>query len=157
VIVGVHPGQSMVVLAEAAQLAVELGRPLVCAYVTDDSYLTEWDRPGDVREESLHPADADADDESVAAGLAVAIEDTLASLPQTPESWTLRILNGDPAKALGRLAEEADGRLIVVGTHRRGFAHTVENWLAGSVGARLAHDQSRAVVVVPVPAKDSSR
>jgi nucleotide-binding universal stress UspA family protein len=125
--------------------------------VTDDSYLAEWDHPADVREESLHPADVGSDDQQVADRLSAAIGDTLESLPSAPKNWSLRVLQGDPAKALGRLAEEEDARLIVVGTHRPGFAHTVENWLAGSVGARLAHDQTRAVVVVPAPARITKR
>ncbi|ANF30662.1 hypothetical protein A0130_02330 [Leifsonia xyli] len=154
VIVGVHRGQSRAVLIEAARLAVELSRPLLCAYVSEDSYLTEWDKPGEVAEESLHPTEVGAGEGEAALALTSAIESALADTGIAPIAWSVRLLAGDPAKALGRLAAETDARLVVVGTHRPGFSNTLENWLAGSVGARLTHDQRRPVVVVPVTAKD---
>ena len=61
VVVGVYPGQSAAVVAEAALLAAELDRPLLCGYVTLDSYLTEWEK-ADKRQASLHPGDLDAED-----------------------------------------------------------------------------------------------
>ena len=154
VIVGVHRGQSRAVLIEAARLAAELGRPLLCANVSEDSYLTEWDKPGEVAEESLHPTEVGAGEGEAALALTSAIESALADTGIEPSAWSVRLLAGDPAKALGRLAAETDARLVVVGTHRRGFSNTLENWLAGSVGARLTHDQRTPVVVVPVTAKD---
>ncbi|MEV8215425.1 universal stress protein [Leifsonia sp. NPDC077715] len=154
VIVGVHRGQSRAVLTEAARLAAELGRPLLCAYVSEDSYLTEWDKPGEVAEESLHPTEVGAGEGEAVLALTSAIETALADVDPAPSGWSVRLLAGDPAKALGRLAAETEARLIVVGTHRRGFSNTLENWLAGSVGARLTHDQRTPVVVVPVTAKD---
>src|SRR6185437_11566530 len=99
VIVGVHPEQAAAVVREAARLASALGRDLVCAYVTEDSYLTEWDR-AEVRDAaSLHPGDVEADDERVALELAAAIGAALdagddPAAGATP-SWTLRILAGD--------------------------------------------------------------
>lgn len=156
VIVGVHRGQARAVLQEAARLAVELRRPLLCAYVTEDSYLAEWDDPDQVTDESLHPSTVNAGEGEAALALEAAIEAELTALAEQPESWMLRLLAGDAAKALGRLAAETDARLIVVGTHRRGFANTLENWLAGSVGARLTHDQHRPVVVVPVTSKEEA-
>ena len=156
VIVGVYRGQSRAVLTEAARLATELGRPLLCAYVSEDSYLTEWDKPGEVAEESLHPTEVGAGEGEAVLALTSAIESVLADAgaDTAPRAWSVRLLAGDPAKALGRLAAETGARLIVVGTHRRGFSNTLENWLAGSVGARLTHDQRTPVVVVPVTAKD---
>ena len=154
VIVGVHRGQSRAVLVEAARLASELGRPLLCAYVSEDSYLTEWDKPGDVAQESLHPSEVGAGEGEAVLALTTAIEAALSDAGSAPSGWSVRLLAGDAAKALGRLAAETQARLIVVGTHRRGFSNTLENWLAGSVGARLTHDQRTPVVVVPVTAKD---
>ncbi|MGH1523148.1 universal stress protein [Leifsonia sp. L25] len=156
VIVGVHPRQAAAVTREAARLAVALDRDLVCAYVTEDSYLTEWDR-AEVRDEaSLHPGDVAADDERVALELAAAIGAVLDGDERagavTPD-WRLRILAGDAAKALGRLAGELDARLIVVGTRGRGVEHALEEWLGGSVAAHLAHEGSRAVLIVPVHAE----
>lgn len=151
VIVGVHPDQSVAVVQEAARMADALDRPLVCAYVTEDSYLTEWDR-AEVRDQaSLHPVDVASEEENLALELAAAIGAALASLNDdgVHPPWTLRILAGDPAKALGRLAEELDARLLVVGTRGRGVERALEEWLGGSVAAHLTHDQVRPVVVVP--------
>ncbi len=151
VIVGVHPDQSVTVVREAARLADAFDRPLVCAYVAEDSYLTEWDR-ADVREDaSLHPVDVASEDENVALELAAAIGAALASPGDegAHPPWTLRILAGDPAKALGRIAAELDARLLVVGTRGRGVERALEEWLGGSVAAHLTHDQVRPVVVVP--------
>lgn len=154
VVVGVHRGQSRRVLEEAARLAVELGRPLLCGYVSEDSYLTEWDKPDEVAEESLHPTEVGAGEGEAALALTDAIAAVLEETGQAPPEWSVRLLAGDAAKALGRVAAELDARLIVVGTHRRGFSNALENWLAGSVGARLTHDQECPVVVVPVTTKD---
>lgn len=149
VIAGVHPAQDAEVVAEAARLADALGRPLVCAYVTEDSYLVEWDRPEAREDASLHPDDVGPDDERVGLDLAARVTAVLGE--ETPvDGWTLRLLGGDPAKALARLADEVDARLLVVGTHQRGFAHALEERLGGSVALKLARDQRRAVVVVPV-------
>lgn len=157
VIVGVHRGQSLTVLQEAARLAAELDRPLLCAYISEDSYLTEWDKPDEVAEESLHPTEVGSGEGQAALALSAAIEAALSGPERdddmTSPSWSLRLLAGDAAKALGRLAAESDARLIVVGTHRRGFANAMENWLAGSVGAHLTRDQPVPVVIVPVPTK----
>ncbi|MEY9953649.1 universal stress protein [Leifsonia sp. EB34] len=151
VIVGVHPRQAAAVTREAARLAVALGRDLVCAYVTEDSYLTEWDRAELRDAASLHPGDVAADDERVALELAAAIGAALDDRPGAPQpNWRLRILAGDPAKALGRLAGELDARLVVVGTRGRGVERALEEWLGGAVAAHLAHEGSRPVLVVPV-------
>lgn len=64
--------------------------------------------------------------------------------------WVLRILAGDPSRALARVAEEVDAPLIVVGTHQAGFGHAVEEWLSGSVAVQLTRAQHRSVVVVPI-------
>lgn len=151
VVVGVHPDQSAAVVQEAGRLAVALGRPLVCAYVTEDSYLTEWDR-ADVREDaSLHPAGVASEDERVALELAASIGAALSAAHRdgVEPPWTLRILAGDPAKALGRIAVELHARLLVVGTRGRGVERALEEWLGGSVAAHLAHDQACPGVVVP--------
>jgi nucleotide-binding universal stress UspA family protein len=65
-------------------------------------------------------------------------------------------LVGDPALAIKHLAEQAQARLIVVGTRRRGFGESVREFFTGSVAARLAHRQSRPILVVPLedPAAD---
>lgn len=148
VVVGVLSGQHRDVVRGAAALAAELGRDLLCATVAADSYLEEWD-PADGRDQgSLHPAGMGSDDQAIALGLAGSIGD---ALDEDAPAWTLRVLAGDPRHALARLAAEVDARLIVVGAHPRGFGHAVEGVLSGSVATRLAHDQERPVVVIPVP------
>lgn len=153
VVVGVLPGQPAAVTREAARLAVALDRALICAYVMEDSYLTEWDRSDLRGAASLHPADVAPDDERIALDLAAAIGAVLDHPGGTgsgaPE-WSLRILAGDAAKALARVAAETDARLLVVGTRRTGIEHAIEEWLGGSVAAHLAHEQHRPVVVVPL-------
>ncbi|MCY1379677.1 Universal stress protein family protein [compost metagenome] len=63
--------------------------------------------------------------------------------------WTLRILSGDPARALGRVAAEANASMIIVGTPERGLGHRLSAALNGSVAAWLTHHQDRPVLVVP--------
>ena len=156
VVVGVHPAQSVAVVQEAARLANELGRPLLCGYVTEDSYLTEWDRD-EVRDEaSLHPGDLASDDDAVAFELADALTEALED-QAVEQGWSLRVLAGDPSRALSRLADEVQARLIVVGTHQHGISHAVEEWLAGSVATRLGHDQARTIVLVPVTRDTAAR
>ena len=77
-------------------------------------------------------------------------------LSGTGVDWTVVQLVGDPALALRHLADRAEVRLIVVGTRRRGFGESVREFLTGSVAARLAHRQSRPILVVPLeePARD---
>lgn len=166
VIVGVYPGQPAAVVQEAAALAAMLGRPMICGYVTPDSYLTEWERADLRREASLHPEEVRPDDERLAIDLAAAITSSLTAsragsapseVSASPASggaltggWVLRILAGDPAKALARVADEVDAALIVVGTHQAGFGHAVEEWLSGSVAVQLTRLQRRSVLVVPI-------
>ncbi|WP_348787699.1 universal stress protein [Leifsonia sp. NPDC080035] len=155
VIAAVHPGQSTAVVAEGARLAAALGRPLLCAHVAEDSYLTEWDRP-EVREEaSLHPPTAaESDAQTARAELEASIA---AVIDGADAAWSLRVLGGDPAKALARVAEELDARLLVVGTRQKGFGAALEEFLTGSVAAKLAHEQDRPVVVVPVSNAQTER
>ncbi|MEO7016206.1 MAG: universal stress protein [Leifsonia sp.] len=149
VVVGVYPGQSAAVVLEAAALAAELDRALVCGFVTLDSYLTEWEK-GDRRRESLHPEPVDGADERVALELAGAITSALEGSAPLEQGWSLRILAGDPSQALARLADEVDARAVVVGTHGAGFGHALESWLSGSVATHLSRALRRPVVVVPV-------
>ncbi|MFJ8893711.1 universal stress protein [Leifsonia sp. NPDC102414] len=165
VVVGVYPGQPVAVVQEAAALAALLDRPMVCAYVTPDSYLTEWERADLRREASLHPEAVAPEDERLAVDLAAAITAALADASSGASSvsdavaggaralrggWVLRMLAGDPAKALARLADEQDAAIVVVGTHQAGFGHAVEEWLSGSVAVQLTRAQLRSVLVVPI-------
>jgi nucleotide-binding universal stress UspA family protein len=150
-LVGVMPRQHPEVLLTAATLAARLGQPLVCAYVDEASYLVEWDPARSAHRLSLHP---DADDEDIRTLTAGLQEDITAAVGSVPAGtgaveWTLRMLAGDPARALARLAAETNAPMIVVGTSERGFSHRLSEALNGSVGAWLSHHQSRPVLVVP--------
>ena len=150
-LVGIMPKQHPEVLETATALAARLGTPLVCAYVDEASYLVEWDPARSAHRLSLHPDADDEDIRSVTSELTRAIESAVAKVPPAsgPTAWTLRTLAGDPARALARLAAEANAPMIVVGTSERGFSHRLSEALNGSVGAWLSHHQSRPVLVVP--------
>ena len=66
--------------------------------------------------------------------------------------WSLRTLAGDPARAIGRLAADANARMIVVGTPERGIGHRISAALNGSVAAWLSHHQERPILIVPAAA-----
>lgn len=150
-LVGIMPKQHPEVLQTAATLAARLGTPLVCAFVDEASYLVEWDPARSAHRLSLHP---DADDEDIRTLTAELKSDIQSAVDQVPPGsgtvdWTLRTLAGDPARALGRLAAEANVPMIIVGTSERGFSHRLSEALNGSVGAWLTHHQSKPVLVVP--------
>ncbi|MBN9176729.1 MAG: universal stress protein [Microbacterium sp.] len=152
VIVGVIPDQSARVLKEAARYAKLFGAPLIVAHVDITRFVTYEDPDGYV-----HSAPIDLDAATGQAQLAAVTDAATAILggPGAPD-WSVRQLVGDPALALKHLAEQAQARLIVVGTRRRGFGESVREFFTGSVAARLAHRQSRPILVVPLedPAGD---
>ncbi|GAA1444167.1 universal stress protein [Leifsonia poae] len=147
---GVYPGQSVAVVLEAATLAKELHRPLLCAYVAIDTYLADWESGDRRNAESLYPGDLGPADDRIALDLAASIAQTLNRMEPLEHGWSLRVLAGDPGHVLKIAADEVAARLIVVGTHGSGAAHVVEAWLSGSVAAHLSRATTRPVVVVPV-------
>lgn len=154
VIVGVIPDQPPRVLKEAARYARLFGAPLVVAHVDVTRFVTYEDPDGYV-----HSAPIDVDIATGDAQLRV-VREAAASLLGEPGPdgvpWSVRQLVGDPALAIKHLAEQSQARLIVVGTRRRGFGESVREFFTGSVAARLAHRQSRPILVVPLeePAAD---
>jgi nucleotide-binding universal stress UspA family protein len=149
-VVAVLPGQHPEVVQTAASLAARLAAPMICAYVDEASYLVEWDPERSAHRLSLHP---DTDDDEIRAttqGLRSAIESGCAGLDL---DWTLRILAGDPARAIGRLAAEANAQMIVVGTPEPGLGHRLSAALNGSVAAWLSHHQERPILIVPAVEK----
>jgi nucleotide-binding universal stress UspA family protein len=145
-VVGVLPGQHPEVLQSATALAEKMGVPLLCAYVDEASYLVEWDPARSAHRLSLHPDTDDADVRAVSEELRGTVA---AACAGKPVEWTLRILSGDPARALGRVAAEANAHMIIVGTPERGLGHRLAAALNGSVAAWLTHHQNRPVLVVP--------
>lgn len=152
VVVGAIPDQPARVLKEAARYAKLFGAPLIVAHVDVTRFVTYEDPDGYV-----HTAPIDIDVTSGEAQLRL-VEDAAASVLDGVEGleWSVRQLVGDPALALKHLAEEVQARLIVVGTRRRGLGESIREFFTGSVAARLAHRQSRPVLVVPLeePAGD---
>jgi nucleotide-binding universal stress UspA family protein len=147
--VGVEPKQPPKVAWEAAALAARLGVDLVFGYAQVNSYLIELDPPDKRDAESLTPVEVDEE----MSDLAVRIADSIGrALEGVEASWSLRILSGDPAKALARLAEDISAEFIVVGTRRPGLGHHLEDVVSGSIAAHLSHIQPRPVLVIPLVA-----
>ncbi|MDF9749822.1 universal stress protein [Arthrobacter sp. ES3-54] len=153
-VVGVIPGQHPEVLQMAASLAKSLAAPMICAYVDEASYLVEWDPARSAHRLSLHPDADDARTRETTQELRSGIEARCASLGI---DWTLRTLAGDPARAIGRLAADANACMIVVGTPERGIGHRISAALNGSVAAWLSHHQDRPILIVPAPAPEGRK
>jgi nucleotide-binding universal stress UspA family protein len=151
VIVGAIPDQPPRVTREAARYAKLFGAPLIVAHVDVTRFVTYEDPDGYV-----HSAPIDLELSAGQAQLELVTEAATAALAGVDVEWTVRQLVGDPAMAIKQLAEASDARLIVVGTRRRGFGETLREFFTGSVAARLAHRQSRPILVVPSeePARD---
>lgn len=147
IVVGVVPGQSAAVVKTAATFAHHFGANLVCAFVDASRYAVERYADGTLLTMPLDPDLSDERQEffdpELEKAIAVALEHH--GIP-----WSTRVLAGGPAVELGRLAEELDARMIVVGTRRPGFRGTIQEFFGGSVAAQLAHRQHRPVVVVPL-------
>ncbi|MBF4562712.1 universal stress protein [Microbacterium sp. VKM Ac-2870] len=145
VIVGAIPGQPPRVFKEAARYAKLFGAPLIVAHVDVTRFVTYEDPDGYV-----HSAPIDVD---IAVGemqLRAVQHDAESALEGAGVEWTVTQLVGDPALAIKHLAERAQARLIVVGTRRRGLGESIREFFTGSVAARLAHRQSRPILVVPL-------
>lgn len=151
VIVGAIPDQPNRVLKEAARYAKLFGAPLLVAHVDVTRFVTYEDPDGYV-----HSAPIDIDLTGGESQLAAVTAAAAAVLEGSGVEWSVQQLVGDPALAIKHLAERADARLIVVGTRRRGLGESIREFFTGSVAARLAHRQSRPILVVPLeqPARD---
>jgi nucleotide-binding universal stress UspA family protein len=146
VLMGVVPGQPLAVAHRAAELAFSLNVKLICAYVDVTTYLAE-EPDGRVEARPIDPDGIDDDIEGISAGIRERLQDALNG---TGVRWSFVTLSGDPARALGRLAETADASIIVVGTRERGLGARFEELLVGSVAVHLTHRQHRPVLVVPL-------
>jgi len=149
-IVGVTPQQHPEVIAEAAALSQQLGRPVIFAFVEPNSYLTEWNLKEDIRDQSLHPRDVDEDMSAAAQEVFSAIE---SHMDGGASSWSLRILAGEVWKALTRLASEADASMIIVGTREPTIGAHISQVLNGATASHLTEHQHRPVLVVPAKSK----
>ncbi|SEB73354.1 Universal stress protein family protein [Paramicrobacterium humi] len=144
IVVGIAPTRIDEIVEVAASLAQDLGASLVIGHVMINTSLVEYS-PASTRDGlSLAPA-VDEEMEELSLHIGERVESVVAG--RAP--WNLRMLGGDPAKALGRLSAELNARLIIVGGVRRGMMHEVEDVISGSITAALTRLQDRPVVVVP--------
>lgn len=145
VVVGVVPDLPARVVKEAARYARLFGAPLIVAHVDVTRFITYEDPDGYV-----HSAPVDLEIASGEAQLALVQDAAASALTGIDVDWTVTQLVGDPAMAIAHLADRAHARLIVVGTRRRGLGESIREFFTGSVAARLAHRQTRPVLVVPL-------
>lgn len=147
VVVGVVYGQPAAVVATAAGFAERFDAELVCVFVDDTRYTIERLGDGTVLATSLDPDLADESVESIDPELSEAVA---AVLDGGEVTWSIRALAGGPAQELGRIADELDAAMIVVGTREAGIIGSLREFFNGSVAVQLAHRQHRPVVVVPL-------
>ncbi|WP_345152604.1 universal stress protein [Arthrobacter ginkgonis] len=147
--VGIIPNQHPEVVMEARALSDALNRPIIFAYVEPNSYLVEWDLKSDIEYLSLHPQEIDED---ISADVALILATLWRAMEGAALPWRFRVLAGDPAKALARLAREARASMIVVGTREPGVGPLLSEFLGGSTAAHLTEQQLLPVLVVPVVA-----
>ncbi|WP_308655500.1 universal stress protein [Zafaria cholistanensis] len=150
-VVGVIPNQHPEVVLEARALSQALGRPIIFAYVEPGSYLVEWNMEPDTEYLSLHPREMDGD---IGADVALILANLWKAMEDAELPWRLRVLAGDPARALARLARESRASMIIVGTREPGVGPMVSEFLGGSTAAHLAEQQTLPVLVVPVAATE---
>lgn len=147
VVVGLLPEQDPAVLSYAVGMAAAMRAELVGAHVDPGSYLIEWDPSGNVLGKSLERA-LDPDDE--AASAVRELGPLLAEAARARNvSSSIRVLGGDPAMALGRLAQAVQASIIVVGARRPGLLAGVNEALTGSVVRKLLATQTIPVLAIP--------
>jgi nucleotide-binding universal stress UspA family protein len=144
IVVGVASDFSEQLVLAAANLVAGLGLYLVCAFVDPASYLTEWEPGGSRTAASLDPA-ANEETDFPSGQLRQRLEAVLGS---PGADWSFRVLNGDVAPALERLAKSAGASLIIVGGRRPGIRAVMDRFLEGSVSAVLVRSQWRPVLIV---------
>lgn len=149
IVVGVKPGQDQRVWRRAGELAAVMSSGILCAYVDPASYLIEWtsgQSPGPL---SLDPhSNTEIAEET--AGLRAALA---RALEPFDVRWSLRIIAGDPAMALGRLAASCGASLLIVGSRRDRALARIEERISGSVALRLLSIQRRPVLAIPCRTK----
>ncbi|ROR80713.1 Nucleotide-binding universal stress protein, UspA family [Plantibacter flavus] len=147
IVVGVTPGQPDTVLVEAASFAQAFACRLVLAHVDASRFVVVENVDGTVTslpfDADLHDFDPEPADPALEATAHRLLDDT-------DVVWELTQLAGDPARALGRLADSVSARAIIVGTRERGLRKGILEFFNGSVAATLAHRQARPVIVVPL-------
>ncbi|SIO20088.1 universal stress protein [Agromyces cerinus] len=146
IVVGIEPGLPSRIIETAERTAGSMGCEVIFAYVELNSALVELEYTEPRTRDSLDPAI----DEEMSA-VASTIKGMLGSaLAESRVQWSFRVLAGDPASALSRLAADVHSRMLVVGTRRHGGLHRVEEFFTGSLAKALAMGQDRPVLLVPL-------
>jgi nucleotide-binding universal stress UspA family protein len=158
VVVGVYPGQADGVVLQAAVFAARFDAELVCAWVDPGRHP----RPdhADTTPSAAPPIDALTDASGTGSAAAApphsdGFSPYLAAhldriLGVHSITWSTKQLSGDPARALGQLAESLRAVMIVVGTRDGTVRGSLQEFFAGSIAMHLAHRQNRPVVVIPL-------
>ncbi|MGY4858513.1 universal stress protein [Cryobacterium sp. AP23] len=158
VVVGVYPGQADGVVLQAAVFAARFEAELVCAWVDPGRHPRE-DHADAAAPDGGPVIDPLSDAPLISAPaptppatqfspyLAAHLERILGGHDIT---WSTRQLSGDPARALGQLAESLRAAMIVVGTRDGTVRGSLQEFFAGSIAMNLAHRQNRPVVVIPL-------
>jgi nucleotide-binding universal stress UspA family protein len=94
----------------------------------------------DERWREILAADQESRSQAVLDALPAAIAAALGDI-----TWETRSVDGPPAKALCRVADEVDADAIVVGTHGAGLLQA----MLGSVARALVQESARPIVVIP--------
>ncbi len=147
ILVAVTPDVPDAVVDVAAEFAARLNVPLFAAWVDATRYTVEVLADGTVFSLPMDPDLPDLGDAGFPADLAERIAGRVAAFGI---EHTLRRLAGDPARALGELAESVGALMIVVGTRKATLGRTLHDLFGGSVAVQLAHRQHRPVMVVPL-------
>jgi nucleotide-binding universal stress UspA family protein len=129
----------------SAGLAVIMGVHLICAFVDPASYLTEWEPEGTRYGTSLDPV-RNVEAEFPARQMLAGLEEIL-GVPGG--AWSFRVLNGEVAHALGRLAQSTDAAALIVGGQRPGRVARMGRILEGSVSVSLTRLQAKPVLIIP--------
>ena len=147
IVVGVDTGQPDSVVQQAAVFAEHFGAELVCAWVDTGRYVIEEHPDGSVSSLSFDPDLVDLADEALPPRL---VAQLAAALAGSPVAWSTRALAGNPALAIGHLADTLGAAMIVVGTRESSVRAGLQAFFSGSIAVRLAHRQHRPVVMIPL-------
>ena len=124
-------------LAHAVAMAQVYRAKVTIVAVVPPPPLLAWQAPGGMR--GMHEAEQQELDKALRAA-ADGVPDDL--------SVTTRLLDGDPARELLRIAGDGDFDVIVMGSRGRGRMTAA---LLGSVSNRMMHDADVPVIVIHRP------
>ncbi|MGL3806184.1 universal stress protein [Paeniglutamicibacter sp. R2-26] len=153
VVLGVRPRQSPEAQDTALSLAAGLGLELVCGFVLSGAGLSEWNTAAGIDYSALHADEREELGDAEVEDLRIRLE---LALGGTGVRWSLRILIGDPARALGGLAADLGACVLVVGAHSRKPRGFHRGGLQHSTVGHLLAARRIPVLVVP-PARATPR